>query len=360
MIERSPKSGAGERAEIEDLKRQEDVRRALQQTTSTETSPPVPIETGHKLWLAGYGVALLLFGGAYYLVRLGIVSFAAGPEALALRVLRGAIAIVCVLAASKVLDAVFVSRLHDVVSRYNVRRILRFLAGLVLALIGVSMLFADWYTAFVSLGVISLVLGFSLQTPITSLIGWIYILAREPYRIGDRIKVGAATGDVIDVSYLDTTLWEFGGDYLSSDHPSGRVIKFPNATILNTPVYNYSWALFPYIWNEIKFNVAYESDLDFVAETMQKAAEEEIGEEMMERVRVYRELLAQTPVDGLNVRERPVVFFRVGENTWLEAIVRYLVHPREAGSVKTRLIRRLLERLRAEPERVMFPKSDAR
>ena len=33
---------------------------------------------------------------------------------------------------------------------------------------------------------------------------------------------------------------------------------------------------------------------------------------------------------------------RVDEITWVDAIVRYLVRPREAGSVKTRLIPKLL------------------
>jgi hypothetical protein len=60
------------------------------------------------------------------------------------------------------------------------------------------------------------------------------------------------------------------------------------------------------------------------------------------------------------VQERPAVIFRVSENTWLEAIVRYLVHPKEAGRVKTRLTRRLLETLNAEPAKVLFPKSNAR
>ncbi len=50
----------------------------------------------------------------------------------------------------------------------------------------------------------------------------------------------------------------------------------------------------------------------------------------------------------------------MSENTWLEAIVRYLVVPREAGRVKTRLIKKLLARLNAEPNRVMFPKADMR
>jgi small-conductance mechanosensitive channel len=115
-----------------------------------------------------------------------------------------------------------------------------------------------------------------------------------------------------------------------------------------------------HIWNEIKFHVGYDSDLDFVARTMREVAEEEIGSTMMERVRIFRELLAKTPVDHLEVREHPAVFFRVGDNTWLEAIVRYTVEPRLAGRVKTKLIDKMLAKLNAEPDRVSFPKSNLR
>jgi small-conductance mechanosensitive channel len=231
---------------------------------------------------------------------------------------------------------------------------------LVIAFFVLTILFQNWYTAVVSFGLLSLILGFALQTPITSFIGWIYILVREPYRVGDRIKIGTATGDVIEVNYLDTTLWEFGGDYLSTEHPSGRIIKFPNSTVLSSPVYNYTWPLFPYIWNEIRFHVAYNSDLEFIAATMKEVAEQEVGEEMMKQVEVFREILAQTPVNHVEVQERPVVMFRTSENTWLEAIVRYLVHPKEAGRVKSRLIMELLEKLNAEPDRVLFPKDNTR
>jgi small-conductance mechanosensitive channel len=190
----------------------------------------------------------------------------------------------------------------------------------------------------------------------SSFIGWIYILVRRPYRVGDRIKIGDATGDVIDLGYIDTTLWEFGGQYITGDHPSGRIIKFPNAKVLDSMVYNYSWPLFPYIWNEIKFQIGYESDLEFIARTMQRIVEEDLGENMTELIEQYRTLLAQTPVDELQVRERPRVIFRVSENTWLEAIVRYLVAPREAGSVKSRLIKKLLAALNEAPDKVLFPK----
>jgi small-conductance mechanosensitive channel len=269
-------------------------------------------------------------------------------------------AIVFVLAVAKVVDAFLITPLVDAASRFNLHRVLRLALFLIIAFIVLSVLFANWYTAVVSLGVISLVVGLAVQTPFTSLLGWIYILVRAPYRVGDRIRIGDATGDVIDVSYLDTTLWEFGGQYVSTDHPSGRVIRFPNSNVLEQSVYNYSWPLFPYIWNEITFSVAYNSDLEFVAETMTSVAEEEIGETMRERVRVYRELLAQTPVNELEVRERPNVYFRVNPNTWIDATVRYLVVPREAGRVKTRLIKKMLELLNAEPDRVKFPKDNMR
>jgi small-conductance mechanosensitive channel len=106
----------------------------------------------------------------------------------------------------------------------------------------------------VSLGLISLIVGFALQTPISSFIGWIYILMRALPGWGSH-WIGDARGDVIDVSYLDTTLWEVGGRHLSTDHPSGRSIKFRIRTC-STPVFNYSWRLFPYVWNGIKLSIA--------------------------------------------------------------------------------------------------------
>jgi small-conductance mechanosensitive channel len=130
--------------------------------------------------------------------------------------------------------------------------------------------------------------------------------------------------------------------------------------VLSSAVTNYSWSLFPYIWTEIKLTIAYQSDLEFVAKVMREAAAAEVGEEMMERVRIYRELLAQTPVDSYDVKEYPSVVFRVNNNTWLDVIVRYLVKPKSAGGVKNRLLKKILEQLNAEPERAMLPKGDSR
>ncbi|HTK38363.1 MAG TPA: mechanosensitive ion channel family protein [Pyrinomonadaceae bacterium] len=348
------------RSEVKELEKDEDVRRELEHTGGEKPDDERPKVPGkHKLEISSYIVLLIAFGAFYYLLRFGYFDFAAQYASTLQRFTLGLMAIALVLIVMRIARVALIQPLENNAARYNLNRVATLLTAVSIFLIALSVLFASWYTAFVSFGLISLVLGLALQTPISSFIGWIYILVKVPYQVGDRIMIDNATGDVIDVSYTDTTLWEFGG-VLSTDHPSGRIIRFPNSKVLNSIIYNYSWPLFPYIWSEIKFQIAYQSDLEFVAKVMRETAAEEIGEAMMEHVRTYRELLEQTPVDELEVKEYPAVVFRVNENTWLEAIIRYLVEPRRSGQVKTRLIKEMLKRLNAAPERVMFPKADAR
>jgi len=344
--------------QVQEIEQDPEVRRELNRASGRVRE--IVTRTGDKLLIGSHAILLIILGGFYFLLGLKFFGFATKYVPSIGKLTLAAMSVVLVLAILKLIEVYFIGRIENPVSKYTLKRVFRLGAWLLMGLVAVTIIFQNWYTAVVSFGLISLILGFALQKPIQSFIGWIYILVREPYRIGDRIRIGDATGDVIDLGYFDTTLWEFGGEYLSTDHPSGRVIKFPNASVLDTPVYNYSWPLFPYLWNEIKFNVAYNSDLEFVAQTMQQVAEREVGQAMMQQVGVFRELLAHTPVDQLQVQERPVVMFRVADNTWLEAIVRYLVHPKEAGRVKTRLIKELLAELKKEPQRVKFPRDDAR
>lgn len=353
--------------EQENLSRLE---RAAQQTADPETIQQKAEKPEEKFrfsfrkedmwWMVGFAAVALLLFGVQVLINWREEWVDAPLRGRVLNYVKGGLLIFVMLAVAKVIEVFLIGRIPNRVSRFNLKRIFRLVVVVAIVFVAISVLFANWYTAVVSLGLISLILGFALQMPISSFIAWIYILARAPYRVGDRIRIGDAHGDVIDVSYLDTTLWEFGGEHLWTDHPSGRVIKFPNSTVFDTPVFNYSWPLFPYVWNEIKFQLAYERDLEFVTKTMKDVVDEQIGDIMSQKVKVYKGILSKTPVDDLEVKEHPVVHFRVSENTWLEAIVRYLVPPKEAGRTKTRLIKEMLAQLNARPDRVLFPKSNLR
>ncbi len=332
-----------------------EVKQELARATGQRAEEKISEKAKYKFIFLPHALVLLGCAIVYYLVGTRLIPLLQAQADITRRALRGAALIVVVLAISKAVKVYVVGKIEDAVTRFTLQRIQHLVVGILIALIAISVIFVNWYAALTALGIGSLVIGLAVQTPMKSFVAWIYILVRQPYRVGDRIKIGEATGDVIDVGYLDTTLWEFGGQYLSTDHPSGRIIKFPNEKVLDSIVWNYSWPLFPYIWNEIKFQIAYQSDLQFVAYTMEKIVEEEIGPEMVERVNVFRGLLSKTPVDELEVRAHPRVFFRVDEVTWVDAIVRYLVPPREAGTVKNRLIPKLLAALNAAPDKVMFP-----
>ncbi len=344
----------------EQISQKPEVREELERTAEKPSLKTIRAGASDKFWFLTHAVLLLGCAVAYYLVSFAIIPLTQPQVDLSHRLLRGGAIIIVVLAIAKSVRIYAIGRIEDSATRFTLRRIFLLLAVLLIAVVVISVVFVNWYPAVAALGVGSIIIGLAVQTPMKSFIAWIYILVRRPFRVGDRIQIGDATGDVIDVGYLDTTLWEFGGKYMSGDHPSGRVIRFPNEKVLDEIVWNYSWPLFPYIWNEIKFQIAYQSDLKFVADTMQRIVTEEIGQEMIRRISVYRDLLARTPVDELEVREHPRVIFRVDEVTWVDAIVRYLVSPREAGSIKSRLIPKLLAALNAAPEKVMFPKGDAR
>jgi small-conductance mechanosensitive channel len=328
-----------------------------------QEAPPGAVagsNTAHKLWIGSYTIIGLVTLAVHFLIRLRILDIFGAYRLLALRLSLGLSFVSLVLIVAKWTEGLVKKHSHIRANRYNVIRLVRLLCVLLVIFIVISFLFENWYTAAVSLGLFSLILGFALQTPIASLISWFYIVIRAPYKVGDRIQIDTFTGDVVEINYLDTTLWEFGGNYLTGDLPSGRLIRFPNSLVLQAPVYNYSWKKFPYIWNEIPFHIAYESDLAYVEDTLRRVTKSILGAGMTDNIRQLKEIIEQTPVDELEIKEYSFVYFRVNANTWVEALVIYLVEPKKATAVRSNIIKAVVPELLKQPDKVMFPKSNAR
>ena len=236
---------------------------------------------------------------------------------------------------------------------YDVRNVLRlaFIAAVSVAALGVVT--EQWYGLLVSLGVVGFAVTFALQQPLFSLIGWLYIVVKRPYQVGDRVAIEGSKGDVVAVDFLVTTLWEVDGDLVTSHQPSGRIVTLPNSVVLSSHVHNYSWEGFPYVWNELPVQVAYETDLGFASDLLRDVVDDYLGDDMERRVEQYRRRLEETPVE-LEVRDRPTVNVAQRES-WVELRVRYLVRPRQAQRVRNELYRRALDRLNQHPDRVQFP-----
>ncbi|WP_442795995.1 mechanosensitive ion channel family protein [Pelobium manganitolerans] len=348
-----------EEHELAHIKNDEKVQKALNEHGNN----PKKVGESVKKQAPLLGLSALIFAVCatlFYLLKFKILPVPRLYLPLAQKIVLAAMFICLVLLANRLLKKVFGRKISDKTTLFNFERIANLFAGLLVMAIVLSVLFANWYTAMVSFGIVSLILGFALQNPITSFFGWIYILIRRPYEVGDRIRIGDVYGDVINVSYFDTTLWEVRGDYLSSDHPSGRIIRFVNSKVFDEYVYNYSWPLFPFIWNELNFYIAFESDFKFTSETIKRVAQQEIGEAMIRRVKRFKKILDDTPVDEFDVNEYPSVTLRADGNTWVQVVVRYLVEPKKSSRVKRQLFDVIMEELKKHPDKVLFPKTNMR
>jgi hypothetical protein len=104
--------------------------------------------------------------------------------------------------------------------------------------------------------------------------------------------------------------------------------------------------------------ISYKSDFKFTANTIKVVVETEIGEAMVRRVKRFKKILADTPVDELDVNEYPSVILRAHNNTWIEVVVRYLVEPKNSGKVKSQLFEAVMEELKKYPEKVKFPNAN--
>ncbi len=326
---------------------------------TAESTEVEHVRRTHTYWLGGYGLIALGCLVVYLLDRMQLLALSESTRFYQRTALAGFL-IFFILFISQLVLKFVVNSARTAVFKYNTLRVVRLVAVLLVVIVALSYLFHNWYTAAVSLGLISLVLGFALQGPISSFIGWLYIVFRSPFQVGDRIAIGDVRGDVLEVGYLDTTLSEFHGSYLSSDLPSGRLIRLPNSLVLQSPVFNYSWQEDPFIWNEIAFQVAYNSDLDFIVSTLRRVTLEEVDPEITDNVKELKDLIRGTPVGDLPLKEYPVIQLRINSNTWVEAVVTYLVDPKKGGATRTRIIGKALKELNMEPGRVLFPKGENR
>jgi len=240
-------------------------------------------------------------------------------------------------------------RVHDA------RNVLRLLFVVVGGVAVLAVLTEQWVGLLFSLGVVGFAITFALQQPLFSVLGWFYIVVKRPYGVGDRVRIEETRGDVIDVDFLVTTLWEIDGDLVSTNQPSGRIVTVPNSVVLSAHVYNYSWEGFPHVWNELSVQVSYETDLAFARGQMVEVADQYLGDQMAANIERYRELLSETAVE-LEVQDRPTVNV-VQQESWVELRLRYLAHPRRGTRVRNALYERILERFGEHPDRVSFPVS---
>lgn len=136
------------------------------------------------------------------------------------------------------------------------------------------------------LGLLSAGIAIALKDVVASAAGWVFILWRRPFQLGDRIQLGDRAGDVVDIRLFQFTLLEIG-NWVGGDQSTGRIVHVPNLLVFSEPLYNYT-AQFGFLWHELPILLTFESDWKKAKQILQDLVNERMGDTAREAERAMR------------------------------------------------------------------------
>ena len=110
-------------------------------------------------------------------------------------------------------------------------------------------------------GLLTVAIGFASQTSASNLISGIFLMGEQPFVIGDVIRVGGTTGEVIAMDLLSVKLRTFDNLF----------VRLPNETLLKSEITNLT--RFPIRRLDLQIGVAYKEDLTRVREVLDAVAD---------------------------------------------------------------------------------------
>jgi small-conductance mechanosensitive channel len=163
-------------------------------------------------------------------------------------------------------------RIDDPGIWYRTQKLLSYL----ITIIGVVVLASIWIQGSgiaTYIGLITAGLAIALSDVLKNLAGWLFIVLRRPFRLGERIEIGEHKGDVIDIRAFRFTLFEIAGERVDAEQPTGRLVHVPNGLVFTKPLANFTEG-FQYVWHEIPVLITFESNWESAEQILGDAIEE--------------------------------------------------------------------------------------
>ena len=179
----------------------------------------------------------------------------------------------------------------------------------------------------IGIGLLSASLGWALQKPITGIAGWVMILVKKPFKVGDRIVVDGIVGDVADITMFYIVLEEIGGTASSADK-SGRDILVPTSVMFEKNITNYTLND-EYVLEEIVSDFTYEGSLEKAERIMVDSAEKFAGKYCKDK------------------DIKPFTRLRLAPSS-VQVAVRYYAPAKESPRVMTEITREIFSRVGKE------------
>ncbi len=196
-----------------------------------------------------------------------------------------------------------------------------------------------------------MLLGWSLQAPVSGFAAWILVSLKRPFRPGDRVQFPSLglTGDVKETGPMYTYLNQVGGT-IGSEEAVGRYILVPNAMLFSQVVINYTvMQESPYMLDEVIVRITYDSNWEQAEHIMLRAATN-VTEDIIQSTGVqpyirsdlydygvYLRLRYQTRVNDraeISYRITKMIFEGVQENRSVDLAIPYIYSYRTGAGRK--------------------------
>jgi len=171
------------------------------------------------------------------------------------------------------LAARFLSRaahhmLRDRLSPHHIALTQRLLFYSIFILFGVSALHQLGFNLGVLLGaagVLSIAVGFAAQTSISNLISGLFVMGEKAFTIGDIIRVGETTGEVLSVDLLSVKLRTFDNLF----------VRLPNETIIKSEVTTLT--KFDIRRIDLQLGIAYKENIEAVRNVLKQVVNDHVN-----------------------------------------------------------------------------------
>ena len=110
-------------------------------------------------------------------------------------------------------------------------------------------------------GILTVAIGFASQTSASNIISGVFLLGEKPFVVGDVIRIGSTTGEVVSIDLLSVKLRTFDNLF----------VRIPNETMIKSEITNLQ--RYPIRRYDLQVGVAYKEDIPRVREVLMAVAD---------------------------------------------------------------------------------------
>jgi small-conductance mechanosensitive channel len=205
--------------------------------------------------------------------------------------------------------------------------------------LGLLFILANELRAFaVSLVAIAVAIVLATKELILCLSGTALRIGANAYTIGDRIEINGVRGNVIDQTFLATTILEIGPGHVTSQY-SGRAIVFPNSLLLAHPLINETF-MKEYIVHIVTIPLAVTDDWQAAEKILLGIADEACQPFLERAARHMKELEGKNWMDVPSVTPR--VSIQIPEPGRVNLLLRIPTPAHRTSRLEQMILRRFL------------------